>query len=112
MKIMFMGTIPTYEASGVEPAPPRELTEQELPFAQACEEMGYDAAARRHAVLIASDHPSTADYYVMRGVLRYAGEHPDESVDVRITRPEKAKRIYDKLPANVKVVYKVHAEVD
>jgi hypothetical protein len=112
MKIMFMGSIPTYEASGVEPSPPRELTEQERPFAQACEEMGYAAAARRHAVLIAADHPATADYYVMRGVLRYAGEHRDEAVEVRITRPETARRIYDDLPANIRVIYKVHPEFD
>jgi TIR domain len=107
MKLMLMGSLPTYD-----PSETRELTDQEAPFARACEELGYTAAARRHTVLIGSDQVWSADHHAVRGVLRYAGEGGDRSAEVWINRSEGAKRIYDALPANVKVVYKVHTDFD
>ncbi len=56
MKIFFMGSIPTYKWSE-----DRELSEQELPFARAARDLGYEAAKRGHALIVNDDHPASVD---------------------------------------------------
>ena len=66
MKILFMGSIPMYSWEEK-----RALSEQENRYAEACRELGYTAAERNHIILVASDKVSSADYYVMEGVVYF-----------------------------------------
>jgi hypothetical protein len=106
MKILFMGSIPTFERTET-----REISDQEKPFARACEQMGYVAASRQHMILISDNHPSSADFHVMNGVLRYIGEAPDRVAQVLVNRVEGSELIFDRLSANVKVSRRFHPDI-
>jgi hypothetical protein len=107
MKILFMGSICTFPRNET-----RELTEEEKPFAQACEQMGYEAAARKHTILISDNHPSSADYHVLNGVLKFIDEAPDRKCQILVNRPEGSELVFDRLPANVAVSYRFHPDLE
>jgi len=108
MKILFMGSIPTFHRR----TETRELTDQEQPFARACEQLGYAAAARQHTILISDNHPSTADYHVLNGALKFIGEAPDHSAQIQVNRAEGSELVFDRLPSNVAVSYRFHPEFE
>jgi hypothetical protein len=108
MKILFMGSIPTFHRR----TETRELTDQEQPFARACEQLGYAAAARQHTILISDNHPSTADYHVLNGALKFIGEAPDHSAQIQVNRAEGSELVFDRLPSNVTVSYQFHPEFE
>jgi hypothetical protein len=103
MKVLFMGSIPTFERTET-----RELTGQEQPFAQACKQLGYAAAARQHTILISDNHPASADYHVLNGVLKFIGEAPNRKAQLEVNRPEGSELVFDRLPSNVAVSYRFH----
>ncbi|MBV8077627.1 MAG: hypothetical protein JO284_14560, partial [Planctomycetaceae bacterium] len=107
MKILFMGSVPTFPRTEE-----RELSDQEKPFAQACQEIGYVAASRRHTILLSDDHPASADYHVFHGALRYAGEAQEKSVQIEVNRPEGSRLIFDGSPGNVRIDYRFHPDYE
>ena len=107
MKLLFMGSIPTFERTES-----RELSDQERPFARACEQMGYVATSRQHTILISDNHPGIADYHVMNGILKYIGEVPDRVAQIQVSRPEGSELVFDRLPANVRISYRFHPDVE
>jgi len=68
MKIIFMGSLPTYPRSES-----RELSEQEKPFARACAELGSIAAGAGHVIIASDDHPASVDFHVVQGLMRVRG---------------------------------------
>ncbi len=107
MKILFMGSIPTFERTET-----RELTEAEQPFARACEQMGYAAAARQHTILISDNHPSSADYHVLNGILKFIAEAPERTAQLLVNRPQGSELVFDRLPQSVVVSYRFHPDVE
>lgn len=102
-----MGSLPTYQRPEK-----RELTSSELPFARACEDMGIAAVRRGHTILVADDHLSSADRYVVRGVARYAEENPSRQIQIELNRPEGRDLRHTGLPANVAVKQIFHQELE
>jgi TIR domain len=107
MKILFMGSIPTFQRTET-----REITDQEQPFARACAQMGYAAAARQHTILISDNHPASADYHVLDGVLKFIGDAPNQKAHVEVNRPEGSELVFDRLPSNVVVSYRFHPDFE
>ena len=107
MKIQFMGSVPTFPR-----AEERELSDQEKPFAQACQEMGYVAASRQHTILLSDDHPASADYHIFHGALRYAGEAQEKLIRIEVNRPEGSRLIFDSSPGNVRIDYRFHPDYE
>jgi hypothetical protein len=102
-----MGSIPTFLWKET-----RELSEQEKPFARACEDMGFVAASRGHTILLSSDHRASTDYHVMQGVLQFASQQQDKAAHILMNRPEGSALIYDNVPANVVIQRKFHPEME
>ena len=107
MKLLFMGSIPTFRFDEQ-----REVSEQEVPFTHACQDMGFQAARNGHTVLLANEHPSGADMYVAKGIAEFAAENPDKQVAVEVNRPEGSELIFSDLPENISVERRFHAELD
>ncbi len=107
MKVMFMGSAPTYQQGET-----RELLEQEAPFVRACEDLGMAAAMRGHTILLGDDHLACADRHIMNGIVRYATENPDETIVVQLNRSEGSKFAFEDLPPNITVDRQFHQEVD
>jgi len=107
MKIIFMGSVPTYARTD-----DRELSEQERPFIQACQELGYVAASRGHALLASDAHVASADYNVVQGVIRYVGESQDAKATIEINRSEGSEPIFEDLPSTINILRKLHPDFD
>lgn len=97
-KILFMGSLPTYHRDEH-----RALADQEIHFGRACQGMGTIAAQRGHTVLLSDDHPASADFHVMQGILAHARQSPGASIRVEVHRPEGSPPIYEDVPSNVTV---------
>lgn len=97
-KILFMGSLPTYPRDEQRP-----LADQEIPFGRACEGMGTIAARRGHTILLSDDHPASADFHVMQGIIAHARQNPGASIRVEIHRPEGSPPIYEDVPSNITV---------
>ena len=74
--------------------------------------MGYVATSRQHTILISDNHPGSADYHVMNGILKYIGEVPDRVAQIQVSRPEGSELVFDRLPANVRISYRFHPDVE
>ena len=107
MKILFMGSIPTFEREDA-----RDVLDQESPFVRACDDMGYAAARRGHTVLISDNHVSSADLYVAKGVSRFAAENSHQEAYIEINRPEGSEITHDDLPKNVLIKRFFHSSMD
>ena len=107
MKILIMGSIPTYERDEI-----RELSPQEEPFVSACKDLGFAATSQGHSVLLADDHPCSADLYVMQGVQRFASSNPDKQVDIYTHRAAGSEMIFDTVPSNLKIHRQFHPDFD
>ncbi len=107
MKLLFMGSIPTYDRDDV-----RDVIEQESPFVRACKDMGYVAASRGHTVMVADNHVSSADLYVAQGVAKFAVENPEKNLQIEINRPERSQLTHADLPKNVGVRRFFHSAME
>lgn len=105
MKILFMGSIPTYQHGES-----REVSNQEMSFVRACEDMGYGAASRGHILVLGDDHIACADIHVANGAKRFATENPDQEVKIQLNRSEGSALVFDELPRNVSVQRHFHHE--
>lgn len=107
MKINFMGSVPTYARTDE-----REISDQEKPFLTACEALGYVAASRGHTILASDDHPASADFNAVQGVVRYINETPDAKASIEINRAEGSVPIFESLPPNIQITRKLHPDID
>ena len=107
MRIVFMGAIPTY---GWDEE--RELSEQEAPFARAAHDLGYEAAARGHTVMLGDDHRASADAGVMEGIKAYVAEDPTRRAEVVVNRTEGSRPIFTDVPDQVTVRQRFHPELE
>ena len=107
MRVLFMGSIPTYQRSEN-----RDINEQEKTFTFACEELGYAAAELGHEILVSDSHHASVDYHIIKGVIKYVTQDASRKAYIEIHRSEGCDSIYADLPSNIQVARKYHPCVD